>query len=371
MKIPSTGYTLDSFLEHIVDNLDRVFENQPRWLKVHLLFARNGWKEIFQLLPQNDYGKITHIIFHAENKEIDFYAYEWMPGLVIMITSSTEKDYDKTLKDFIANNKGISESWIKPSIFEEIRNMLVSKHNATIYRFISKRHRYWLTPAQIRPDYDRRISYSGEDAVDALKEYRALHGVIPMSIDMRVYGSKIQINRNGLFVIRHVNRKTIGLLQEIINAIAEKQARLQGTSEKLQSSTVTLTVGTRKIRFPVITAGKITLPNTKFSELTVKQMFKQESFYELGKSENESDEMEADFSFIDTFVGMEKSLVFSATVVDEIKGTIFGISGNESELALIPKHRTTFESFLSFYNFITENFDEAADLSTFSGEIVA
>lgn len=371
MIVPKSDYTLESFLEYLVNNLMKVFENQPKWLKVHLVFAKHNWKEIFESIPTEDFGEIVHIIFENKNDEktIDFYAYEWTKGLLMMITSSTEEDYEKSLKQFIIANKGITESWIKPSIFEEVKNYLLSTHDARIYRFISKRNRYWMTPAQIRPEYDRRLNYSGEDAADSLKEYRRMYGIIPTSIDMRVYGSKIQINRNGLFVIRHVNHKTIGLLQEMVKTIAEKQAYLQGTSEKLQFFTRTIAIGKERIKFPSITAGKITLLERKFTELTIKQMFKQD-FYNLGKIEREDSEEEVDFSFIDTFINTEQSLLFSATVVDEIKGTIFGISGNENEVALIPKHRTTFESYLSFYNYITESFDETADLSVFSEQVI-
>jgi len=367
---------LESFLEYIVDNQETVFgpENQPKWLKAHLIFTTRNWKDIFRVLQPEDYGDITHIIFlntKDGTQATEFYAYEWAPGLIMMFTSSTKDEYEQTLKQFIVDNRGITESWIRPSIFEEMKNFLLSKHDAQIYRFISRRYRHWLTPAQIRPEYDRRINYSGEDAAQTMKEYRTLYGAIPISIDMRIYGSKIQINRNGLFIIRHITRKTLGVLQEMTDTIAAKQARLQDTSEKFHAKTKTLSVGEGEIKIPSIVAGKITLLRSKLSELMIKRMFRQIDVYEIGKSELENEEFEQVFSFIDTFVSKEEPLIFSATVVDEVKGTIFGISGTDDKVALIPKHRTTFESFVNFYNFVTENFDEAAELTTFNETLLA
>jgi hypothetical protein len=60
---------------------------------------------------------------------------------------------------------------------------------------------------------------------------------------------------------------------------------------------------------------------------------------------------------------------FSATVVDDIKGTLFGVTGGNNEIILVPKHRTSFESFLSFYERIVESFDQSAYLTTF-GDVV-
>ncbi|MGC1928439.1 MAG: hypothetical protein WA667_05645 [Candidatus Nitrosopolaris sp.] len=72
-----------------------------------------------------------------DDHSIDFYIYQWVPGLLLIFTSSTEKDYEKNSK------RGITESWIKPSVFQEMKDFLVEKYDAEIYRFISRRYRYW------------------------------------------------------------------------------------------------------------------------------------------------------------------------------------------------------------------------------------
>ena len=71
------------------------------------------------------------------------------------------------------------------------------------------------------------------------------------------------------------------------------------------------------------------------------------------------------FAFIDVFV-MQGSLDFSATVIDKQKGSIFDISVDESNILLIPKHETTYESFLNFYRAVVETFDRKATFQVYS-----
>jgi len=380
LKIPDNHYTLETFVEYIIDNLEEVFEGRKerKTLKAYLIYVIKDWKTIFSGLKSVTLGDIVRISFESfRNAEIDepstdFYIYEWMPGLLLMFTSSTKEEYENTLKHFISSTRGITGSWIKPSLLDEMKNYLIDKYDAKVYRFIARRYRYWKYAARIRPDYDRRLSYSGEDANQTLREVQDLYGMIPSSLDIRIQDWKMQINRNGLFVIRQVNRKTVGILQELIERIATEQIRIRNTSEKFNVQTKHISAGTEQIRIPRITAGKITLPKTILSQLMINRMFHPSDPYEIGESEKEDEEMkqiEKEFSFVDTYV-REGPLIFAATVVDENKGTVFGISGSDREMAIIPKHRITFESFIRFYDLVALNFDYDANLTLFSEELI-
>jgi hypothetical protein len=197
--------------------------------------------------------------------------------------------------------------------------------------------------------------------------------MIPSSIDIRIQDWKMQINRNGLFIIRQVNRKTFGILQELIERIVAEQVRIRNTSEKFGVHTKSIFAGNEQIRIPRITAGKITLPKTILSQLMINRLFHPSDFYDIGESEREDEEIEQiekEFSFVDTYV-KEGPLVFAATVVDEDKGTVFGVSGSDREMTIIPKHRTTFESFIRFYDLVTVSLDYDANLTLFSEELLA
>lgn len=367
MKIPLAEYTLESFLEYIVEHSEEVFSEDMKRLKCYLLYIDKNWKKIFSGASPVEMGEMMELSFPDKDRVANFYAYEWNPGIIMMFASSTEDVYERTLRNFMQDKAGISQLWIKPTVLEDLKNYLVSTYDAQMYRFIARRHRFWKTPARIRPDENRRISYSGEDSFRFLKEVQELYGVIPSSIDMRIGDSKIQINRNGLFVVRRINLKTIGMLREMVDRVVEQQITLRNTSEKFNVATKEVTLGNKHFRVPQVVAGKIVLPGVRLSGVMISRMFGHEYDGDnIQREDNEDDDdIQADFSFVDTFV-KEGPFVFSATVVDEAKGTVFGLSGIENEIALIPKHRTTFESFIKFYNFITEEFDQEAKLTTFS-----
>jgi hypothetical protein len=338
LKVPDNQYTLETFVEYIVDNVEEGFEERKerKTLKAYLLYVAKDWKAIFSGLKSVALGDIVRISFNGyESNEIDepftdFYIYQWMPGLIVMFTSSTREEYEKTLKHFISHTRGITKSWIRPSLLDQMKNYLIENYDARVYRFIARRYRYWKYPARIRPDYDRRLNYTGEDANQTLKEVQDLYGMIPSSIDIRTSNWKMQINRNGLFVIRQVNRKTFGILLELIERIVAEQVRIRNTSEKFNVETRKISTGTEVIRIPRITAGKITLPNTILNQVMITRMFNPSEIYDVGQSETEDEEIgeiEREFSFVDTYV-REDPLVFTATVVDEDKGTVFGISGS-------------------------------------------
>lgn len=369
MKIPFNYYSLESFLDYIVENPDKVFaQGQNKRVKGHLLYVEKDWSKIFAQLDPVKFGEITHIVFRADSAStlpVDYYAYQWAPGLIMIFTSSTEEMYERTLQKFIEEKTGISQAWIKPSVLEQLKDFLVMNYEAQIYRFIARRHKFWKVPAQLRPEEDRRISYTGDDAGQTLKEVQTSYGVIPTSIDFIIEDTWMKISRSGLFVLGLATRKTTGILRELVAKVITEQILIRETSGKFNTQYKNISVGDREFKVPQVVAGKILLPNAKLSEIMVRRMFNISRNNGDSRGESEDDELEEDFSFIDTYV-QEEPFFFSATVMDELKGTVFGVSGIEKEIALIPKHRTTFETFIKFYDAISDNFDESAKLTTFS-----
>lgn len=53
-----------------------------------------------------------------------------------------------------------------------------------------------------------------------------------MSVDMHLGYSKIQIKRNGLFIIQQVNFRTMGILREMVDQIVIQLLRVRNTSQK-------------------------------------------------------------------------------------------------------------------------------------------
>lgn len=374
MKIPASNYTLDSFCDYLAEHSSEILtEDEGRWLKAYLLYVRRDWKSLFAEYGLERMGSIWRFEIPDEPDQgrlVTYHAYEWREGLLLCFTGSTKEDYEKTLQRFAKENRGVSRAWIPPSVFDTLKNYMLDERGATMYRFISKRSRFSEVEAKIgRPEYNRRLSYSGEDSSQVLKETQTMYGTLATSMDFRLDGNKIHLNKEGLIITRDVNPDTLELLRKLVDMAGHELATVRETSEKFKVSSQKIGELDHQITVPMITAGKITTPHAKFDVEKVKLLFG-ESRDEpaLGKGEEEISDFQ--FSFIDTYVS-EDATSFSATVVDDEKGTVFGMSANNGEMVLIPKHRTTFESFVRFYESIVEDFDVTASLATFSEPVIA
>jgi hypothetical protein len=370
LKIPPGEYTLQSFLQYITDHTRELFAPEERkWLKVYLIFVQVDWTKLFSEFKPQKLGQFLRIPMSTESSTIDFYAYEYAPGLLMFFTSSTEEDYERSLEKFINSTRGITEMWIPPARFEEAKTHVLSKYNGEIYKFIGRRTAITKIPAKRRPEYQRRISYSGLDGQETLKEVRETYGVLPISIEFVVGQDKFKITNDGLFVLRTINLKALQIMLDVVDIILGKQLHFEKVTQGVSANVELVQIGERRFRIPEIVAAKITLKTQTLNAILVERIFGQrEDIVEddvLPAQRPWSDE----FSFVDKTV-VEGSLSFSGTVVDEHKGTVFGLSGGENEILLIPKHHTTFESFVRFYRMIVEKIDDEAELSLLSEEIV-
>jgi hypothetical protein len=59
----------------------------------------------------------------------------------------------------------------------------------------------------------------------------------------------------------------------------------------------------------------------------------------------------------------KKAFHFSATVVDNQTGCVFGISATENTITIIPRYNSTFESYLGFLREVCRLIDEDAELT--------
>lgn len=292
----------------------------------------------------------------------------WSPGILVFFTSSRREEYEKTLQRFVRHNRGITEMWIPRYLFNNVRNFLLDEHNAMVYGFISHRHRLSRVQAKIRPDIDRRLSYTGDDATRVLKEVLDQYGVIPNSISFKVGDDKIQLTSKGMLLFRSVNENTIEILKKLIGIITEKQRKVREVSGTLRRDTKTFQLGNQEIRTPVVVPGIIQLQERRLDRVIVERFFRQENL-EMAREFESGEEYEAsEFSFIDTRI-REGSFSFTATVVDDLKGTMFGLSGSEDRMILVPMHRTAFESFVRFYKLVMENLDEEAKFDVLAPKV--
>lgn len=361
MKVPDQPYTLAGFLGYIRDHHDLVFEEDERkkWLKVYtVLHNFSDWQaELFSEAELRKMGDLSEIQLTRDSEIAEggrderYYAIEFRKGLLLFFTSAIQEGFEATLGTRIRKTRGVTQAWISPPLFQRVWQSVLERHGGYVYRFTSRRAPLDDTPARLRPAYKRRFSYTGDDGTQVVKELQAEYGVTPESMYLRISPDLVvQLTNLGLFSAREISPLALEIFFGILTMTMDELISTKTTSERLSFDVANMLGEASLPLVASIVAGKIALGTKPLTADLVDDF--------VSNAE--------DFSFLDTRV-KEGSLGYSATVVDEVKGSVFDVSVTESEISLIPKYNWTFESFIGFLKAVREQLDERATLSLWGG----
>jgi len=354
MQIIGKEYSIEEFKNYLIDHSDEIFEEDKRrrWLKIYcILVSDESWQEnLFsnqELIKMGDIFKATWKKEGDDEDEESYYIMEYCPGLLLLYTTATIQEYGNTLGKKIQRSLGTTKMWMKPKIFDIFWRGILDETGGFIYRFTSRRGPLDTNPCKIRPDYKRRFSYTGDDGTHTLAELEELYGVTPESIYMEIDKNlKIHLTNDGLYSAREISADAMNLFFKYLDEVKDSILEMRTVSKSMKFEVVSKF----DIKTVSIESGIIRLSDSIVDSVMAEKMM---------------EALEADFSFIDlNLVGGSVSL--TATVVDEIKGSVFNINASESQILIVPKTRTTFESFIGFYRGIVESVDEYAEFSLLS-----
>ena len=355
-------FTFESFLEQLSKNPGSVFTNpeQRKWLKIDLVTSINEWHGLFKEYGLEKLGEMYHFKMKNNNSAVEYYVYEIKPCLLVFFSMSKREAYKSTLKSFIRRTRGMTNMWLPFDSFKTTVDFVKSKYTSShIYSFTARRPWSSEYPAKIRGEISRSIHYSGSDADHSLSELQEIYGVLPTIIDFQIGSDKVRITNDGFILIRGINFKILHIVEEIIDQAIVEPIRLGKISKQVSYKQEKMW---NKFKISEIMSGKIIF-NANPSLVTINQLFQDFNEIEIERNENVIDL--PNFSFIDTNIS-EEPLNYSATAVDEDNGNVFGISGNSKHVILVPKHETTFESFINFYRLINETIDKSSNLCLFN-----
>jgi len=182
-----------------------------------------------------------------------------------------------------------------------------------------------------------------------MQEIEEMYGVIPTSVYIQVNETlKVHLTNEGLFSAQEPSSIALALFFKYLNEIKDPILKMRRVSKSLKFD---IASGESNIKSASVDVGVIKLLTREIDADTAEKLTKELK----------------DYSFIDKNVE-SGSLSFTATVIDENKGSVFDISASESKIFIVPKYRWTFESLLGFYRRITESIDEQAELSIINEE---
>jgi len=348
----SREHTLESFVQYLTINQDTLLQDRKRKeLKIYLHLVSRPWVSYFPEFDFEELGEIAAVTVPVPKSEKGlydiYYGHEYRDGIALVFSLANKGDYEGTLQKEIRRRRGIMEAWIKPSISKKIKELVLETYPQTrIPYFVARRDVRDVTTSELRPEFGRRFSYTGEDGRYVLEEVQHRYGVMPTSVSYEV-GSKMKfkVYEDGLIILRSLNEETFNLAFEILEMIADdvRTSRLVADQMNTEIKLVELEAGT--IQIPEVFSGEIRLIDNKLDVGTA------QNFIETTRG----------FSFLDVLLE-EGSLIFSATVVDDDKGSVFGLSASEDVIRIVPRYEATFETFLRFCREVAESIDERAVL---------
>ena len=361
-NVTKKTFLFDSFLEALAENPNNIFavHEQRKWLKIDLMTARDDWQHFFKDYNLEKRGEVYYFQMPINDSSVEYYIHEIQKGLLMLFSLSRREEYNSTLRAFVKHTPGITQMWSPLESFQSTIDFIKSRYSANIYSFTARRLWSSKYPAKLRGDMSRSVRYSGEDADYSLIELREIYGVLPTIVDFQIGPDKIRITNDGFFLIRNINRAALRIVEEVVDQAIAEPIRLRNISK--QVSYISQEIKWNEFKISKLMSGRIDF-TAKLSGSLIRQLFHGFKDEEMGRTE-EGPEL-PNFSFIDTNLSNDP-LHYSATAVDEDKGTMFGISGNDNSLILVPKHRTTFESFINFYRLVNETIDESSNLSLFN-----
>jgi len=359
IKLPEgQNFNLERYFDFIQDNIDDLMVNRQT-LKVAFFITEfddigevirmfRRYNAIFQqysdilevTLPYEYFDKKYKMCLHAYFKK------EEKLLILFGVGDSTEfKEIDK----IINNTRGIYYLWISPKSFDEVKNHILSHHpESKIPEFWAKRSLIDKHECNIRPGYDRTFHYFGDDGRDTLEELKYYYGVLPTSIKFKI-PKKVTflVTNKGKFTLESRRKNSLSYFSEIMEIVLKEALYLRGVIEKCKFDLGIITTAKKEIKVPIIESGTINLTNpinAKYVESVIKELRSKEKFVITDK------------------ILAEGSLLFSATLIDESKKTIFDISARTDSITLVPKFNPSFDSLFRFYRFIVENIDSEAEL---------
>ncbi|MBU7016136.1 MAG: hypothetical protein HXS44_01405 [Theionarchaea archaeon] len=370
MEVPKKDYTLLSFKEEIIRNYEKylsatALEERKKKLKILCLLSEGRiWEEIFgQYGKSESYGDLIKYSFSYEDEEnkrkraIYYIYFDEKSSLLYIFTDVPMDIFNQTLGFYIQRYRGIYYLWIHPVHFNQIKNTILERYpNGKITKFIAKRIHYDSIECEIRPEIGRSMMYWGEDGRESLKEMQFYYGVLPtqivfaVEIDIRTE-MKFQITNESIFTLITSSGEALELFFEIIGEIIPQILEIKKLMSELKFEYKEMRTDEGIIQFPSFESAQILL--TK--EMTLEDV--NNLINGLARQ---------GISIVNELIDVG-SINFSATVVDDYKKAIFGISANEDQITLIPKYQTTFDSFMKFFRFITENLDQHAQIRRFGG----
>jgi hypothetical protein len=149
-------------------------------------------------------GSVRHMKFDSDGGPLECYVtHDTDTGVVIFYTNyrKTREEEIPKIRDFLGSDTNTYYLFFKPLLMKEIAEELMDRYeNLEITEFTTRRLPNSRFESQIRPKYERTISYWGGDGREALQELEYQYGVLPSRFVVNIPETiKFKVDDEGIF----------------------------------------------------------------------------------------------------------------------------------------------------------------------------
>jgi len=355
LEIPQREYTPESFRRMLLKSPDSFLDLKAIFLLTSFKtwggeepYALQGMLHHhgFQIRPLGELKELLTTYQEPETgRQIPVKYVAYLDGdkqILTCYTLATADQIRRTIEP-LSGLIGIYHLWINPLAFDQIKNTILSEHPYTkIPDLSADRHPSTDVAAKLRPEYRRSMRYRGDDGRETLEELRHYYGVLPSSIHFRIPGLvDFRLNNRGIFSYLGGSPE---YMFEYADRAVELVLQVRKILEQSKLEIIDIVTERKRLRVSHVVPFAISFKRT----------------LDIANTELLIDELERNEFAIYNSAVMQGSVYFDGTVLDEVKKSVFTISTDEHRMIVLPRYRTSFDSFLRFYEAIAESFDPEA-----------
>jgi len=291
-------------------------------------------------------GSVRHMKFDFGGGPLECYVtHDTDTGVVIFYTNyrKTREGEIPKIREFLCSDANTYYLFFKPLLMKEIAEELMDRYeNLEITAFTARRLPNSRFESQIRPKYERTISYWGSDGREALQELEYQYGVLPSRFVMNIPETiKFKVDDEGLFTFTVGDINILfGILEKAVNESRKTMEAYNGSSFKV------LPVETARRSFNIPSSTPVSI-----------QLQEKIEFHDIKDFKNKLNEK---YTIVD-FIAKEGSLFLSSDVISK-SCFQFRIKADESHIRMFPADEMIFSEFMKFYEFILQSVDPKAEL---------
>ena len=339
-----------NFREYLIENYDPTKVDHDLTIIVGITkYEKNDFFEALQSFGftiVRNLGSVCHMKFDSDGGPLECYVtYDTDTGVVIFYTNyrKTREEEIPKIREFLGSNPNTYYLFLKPLLMKEIAEELMERYeNLDITEFTARRLPNSRFQSQIRPKYERTISYWGSDGKEALRELGYQYGVLPSRFVVNIPETiKFKVADEGLFTFAAGDLNILfEILEKAVNESRKTMAAYNGSSFKV----LPVKTARRSFKIPSSTPVSIQLQETI-------------EFHDMKEFKNK---LSKEYTIVD-FIAKEGSLFLSSDVISK-SGFQFRIKADENHIKMFPDGVMIFSDFMKFYEFILQIVDHRAEL---------